>query len=92
MLQILREIFDNIEQHSVYVKLCSTNESLELEVRDDGKAIDLETVEAGDSLGVADMRECARAAGGWLDIQPLFRGGTVVRLTIPEEAPVSVGQ
>ena len=54
-----------------------------LEVRDDGRGISPDRVRDLRSLGIAGMRERARAVGGQIEFEPALSGGTVVRLDVP---------
>jgi signal transduction histidine kinase len=57
---------------------------VQLSIVDDGAGFDLSTpAAAGHRLGLASMRERARAAGGKLDVTSGKATGTTVRVTLP---------
>jgi signal transduction histidine kinase len=86
--RIAQEALHNALRHAdaraVHVALASRNGTVVLEVGDDGKGFD--PAGAGQSarrLGLASMRERARAVGGRLDITSGPGAGTTVRLEVP---------
>jgi signal transduction histidine kinase len=89
--RIAQEAMHNALRHSgatrIDVHLVARNGSVELEVSDDGAGFDPGTGQAarsaGRRLGLASMRERARAAGGRLDVTSEPGRGTTVRLAVP---------
>lgn len=88
--RIAQEAMHNALRHAeasrVDVDLLQRNGFVELEVRDDGRGFD--PLAAGEStrrLGLASMRERARAVGGRLTVTSNPGGGTSVRLAVPVE-------
>jgi signal transduction histidine kinase len=91
LLRVLQEALSNIRQHSgaaaVHVDLFEDGEGVRMEIRDDGRGFDPDTVvpdEAGQSgIGVVGMRERLRLLGGRLELETARGGPTVVRAILP---------
>jgi len=85
--RILQEALTNVARHSgasrAEVRLSRAKERLVLEIRDDGRGIAPDRLSDPHSIGIAGMRERARAAGGDVSFRSGKRGGTVVRLDVP---------
>ena len=85
--RVLQEALNNVSRHSgardAWVRLKYTENSLELEVEDDGSGFVAEKMQRG--IGLVAMRERAQIIGGTLAISPMAQGGTQVRLKIPRE-------
>jgi signal transduction histidine kinase len=86
--RIAQEALHNALRHGapmrVTVRLAATREAVTLSVVDDGTGFDPGTsASAGRRLGIASMRERARAAGGRLDVSSRPGAGTTVRLVLP---------
>jgi signal transduction histidine kinase len=85
--RIAQEAVHNALRHGaparVGVTLRTENHSLVLEVADDGRGFD--PAEPSRRLGLASMRERARAAGGRLDVVSSPGAGTTVRLEVPTD-------
>jgi signal transduction histidine kinase len=83
--RIAQEAVHNALRHGaptrVGVTLRTENHSLVLEVADDGRGFD--PAEPSRRLGLASMRERARAAGGRLDVVSTPGTGTTVRVEVP---------
>ncbi len=83
--RVAQEALHNALRHGsptrVDVALRAGNGSLVLEVADDGRGFDPATPSR--RLGLASMRERARAAGGRLDVLSQAGAGTTVRLEMP---------
>ena len=89
-LRIAEEALHNALRHAlahhIDVTLRSDGGALTLEVADDGVGLTGPPPEAGQTqLGIASMRERARAVGGRLRVSDRDGGGTVVRLVVPHE-------
>jgi signal transduction histidine kinase len=67
---------------AVHVNISAHNGTVRIEITDDGVGFDAKT----DGLGLASMRDRARAAGGRLDVRSRPGGGTTVRLEVPGDA------
>jgi signal transduction histidine kinase len=86
--RIAQEATHNALRHAtatrIDVSMASRNGSVVLTVRDDGTGFDQRSAEgAGRRLGLASMRERARAAGGVLVVSSEAGVGTTVRLEVP---------
>jgi signal transduction histidine kinase len=86
--RIAQEALHNALRHgdasAVSVGLRARNGSVVVEVVDDGRGFDPAAPgAAGQRLGLASMRERARAAGGRLEVRSRPGGGTTVRLEVP---------
>jgi len=67
----------------VEVTLDASGGTVRLEVADDGRGFDLGPAGAAGRLGLASMRDRARAAGGRLELRSSPGAGTTVRLLLP---------
>ena len=86
--RVVQEALHNALRHgspgTVTVDLRDGDGVVTLTVTDDGIGFDLAaSAMAGHRLGLASMRERARAAGGQLEVRSRPGGGTTVRLTVP---------
>jgi signal transduction histidine kinase len=86
--RIAQEALHNALRHAspteVVVGLSVHNGSVVLSVADDGRGFDPAAAEgAGRRLGLASMRERARAIGGRLGVTSRPGGGTTIRLEVP---------
>ena len=86
LYRIAQEALNNALKHahadSVTVRLRFAEGSVELEIADNGRGFDLD---AAGGLGIAGMRERARALGGELSLSSAPGEGTAVRAVIPLE-------
>ncbi len=88
VLRVAQEALHNALRHAdprhVAVSLSGADSGLVLEVSDDGAGFDPEAVRrSGRHLGLASMRERARAVRGHLHLTSVPGRGTTVRLEIP---------
>lgn len=88
VFRILQEALTNIARHAsanqVTVRLRTTDETLLLEIADDGKGINDSALTSTHALGLTGMYERAHTLGGELRIERGAKGkGTVLTLTIP---------
>lgn len=83
----LQESLTNIARHAnaknAWIVLGIEGGEVHLDVEDDGKGIDPDTLARSRSLGLKGMRERALYLGGTLDVSRAPRGGTRVRLRVP---------
>ena len=89
VLRVAQEALQNIRKHAA-ASLVVVSTRLEgpdwvLEVRDDGRGFDMESVAARGrrNFGLQFMRERAELVGARFDVRSRPEGGTVVRLAIP---------
>ena len=91
VLRVVQEALQNVRKHAsatnVRISTSVDIDGFALEVRDDGRGFDSETVAAQGRrhFGLQFMRERAELIGARLDIRSRPDGGTVVRLTIPTD-------
>ncbi|TAN66848.1 MAG: response regulator [Methylobacter sp.] len=89
VFRIVQESLTNVLRHSgadrVDITLCSVADSCEVEVRDNGKGFDQNSIDKPNSFGIVGMRERALILKGTLDISNAKTGGTVLKLCIPIE-------
>ena len=88
MYRIAQEAMHNALRHAaatrIDMSMVAHNGTVTLEVRDDGAGFDPGSAEgAGRRLGLASMRERARAAGGRFEVSSEPGRGTTVRLVVP---------
>jgi signal transduction histidine kinase len=86
--RVAQEALHNALRHgapsTVEVRLGVSDGTVRLEVYDDGRGFDPAVSSgAGARLGLASMRDRARAAGGRLEVRSAPGGGTTVRLVLP---------
>ena len=91
VLRVVQEALQNVRKHAsatnVRISTSVDIDGFALEVRDDGRGFDSETVAAQGRrhFGLQFMRERAELIGARLDIRSRPNDGTVVRLTIPTD-------
>ncbi len=89
LFRIFQETLTNIARHAaaneVDVRLAREDGFLLLEVRDNGRGVELEQVSAPTSLGILGMRERALLLGGVFTISGTPGQGTMVSARIPVE-------
>jgi signal transduction histidine kinase len=95
LLRVTQEALHNVERHAdaskVAVRLAFGRGRTYLVIRDDGRGpgtigSSSQLLETG-KLGVVGMEERARLVGAYLDIVESRRGGTSVRVTVPDATP-----
>jgi len=83
--RVAQESLTNALRHAeattATVSLAADSEGVNLAIEDDGNGMPAEL--AGDTAGIAGMRERALLIGGRLSIESPSGGGTQVRLTVP---------
>jgi two-component system sensor histidine kinase DegS len=89
LFYIFREILTNIEKHAqaqhVSIKVGWGDESLDLEVCDDGVGFDPENIQFGGHYGLRFMRERVELLNGSLNIQSAAGAGTNLEVRVPYE-------
>ncbi|MDX2041911.1 MAG: response regulator [Acidobacteriota bacterium] len=88
--RIVQEALTNAARHAgvtkIRVNAYADAESLNLQIADDGKGFDVQaSLAAGQSSGLAGMRERAQLLGGLLMIDSAIGKGTVINATLPLE-------
>jgi signal transduction histidine kinase len=88
VLRVAQEALHNAMRHaeasSITVRLAAADGRAELVVTDNGVGFDVSAATRGaHRLGLASMRERARAAGGRLSVRSRPRSGTTVTLEVP---------
>jgi two-component system, NarL family, sensor histidine kinase DevS len=90
LFHICQEALANSAKHSkakkVQIAVWATDERVLLEVHDNGKGFDMETMNANIGHGIANMRTRARSVGGDVDISSAPNEGTTILAWIPREA------
>lgn len=96
VFRVFQELLTNVARHAsatkVDVSLRMLENSLQLEVRDNGRGIRENEIRNPASLGLLGMRERVVAFGGRLQIEPRSSGGTRAIVSIPIEACQSAGR
>lgn len=87
LFRIAQESLTNVLRHAqaenVDITLARCADDITLEIRDDGKGLDLSTISAKKSFGLMGMRERALAIHGEVKISSSSGRGTVVLIRIP---------
>lgn len=87
LFRIAQEALTNVVRHAearvVEISLATTEDSVVLTVRDDGKGIVADSIESQESVGLIGMRERAALINGRLTIQGAPGRGTTVSVTAP---------
>jgi signal transduction histidine kinase len=87
LFRIFQEILTNTARHAqasrVEALLCRTNDSVFLEVRDNGRGIEPGDLEGDKALGILGMRERVLMFGGEVTIEGSKGEGTTVTVAIP---------
>ncbi len=91
IFRICQEALTNVARHAearnVEVVLEHREQTLRLEVRDDGKGISAEAASNAASLGLLGMRERARRLSGNVRISGAPGAGTLVAVEVPFQGP-----
>lgn len=86
LCRIAQEAVQNAIRHadseSIRVVLCRDDDAVTLEIRDDGRGVDVASEIGG--IGMENMRERAQKIGAELDVLSGIEAGTVVRCSLPE--------
>jgi len=90
--RVVQEALNNVARHSgadrAWVRLRHGSGGLEVEIEDHGKGIG---TASGRGLGLVAMRERADLLGGTIEFLAPLKGGTLIRLRIPEERLTAEG-
>ena len=88
LFRIIQEALTNVARHSgasqALVRLNHSSARLAIEIKDDGRGLDVTVLENSRSLGILGMRERAARLGGSFSIQSRPQvEGTLIRVVIP---------
>ena len=87
LFHICQEALANIAKHAkskqVEISLWSTDERVLMEIHDNGKGFEMETMNASIGHGLANMQTRARSVGGDVDISSVIDEGTTVLAWVP---------
>jgi signal transduction histidine kinase len=90
LFHICQEALANIAKHSkakqVDISLWTTEERVLMEIHDNGRGFDMETMNAFIGHGLANMQTRARTIGGDVDISSVVGEGTTVLAWVPRHA------
>lgn len=90
LYRTVQEALTNVVRHAqatqVIVSLAAKDDTLVLQVTDDGRGISEEELRNPRSLGILGMRERAIACGGTLEIRRAPTNGTQIIMTVPQRA------
>jgi PAS domain S-box-containing protein len=91
----IQESLTNIARHSgaksAWIVMAQQNDTLHVEIEDDGRGIGAGDLAKSGSLGLKGMRERVAYYGGSLEVGPAPRGGTRLRLRVPLGGGPSAG-
>jgi signal transduction histidine kinase len=95
LFRIGQEAITNIAKHancnSVYISLIVFDETIRLEIQDDGKGINEDHKKIlHDHMGVRGMKERTSQLGGTLEFITLSTGGTLLKVIIPRSEDIIV--
>jgi len=89
LFHICQEALANSAKHSkakkVQIAVWATDERVLMEITDDGKGFDMESMNANIGHGLANMRTRARSIGGDVDISSAPNEGTTVLAWVPRD-------
>ena len=95
LLAVTREALSNVARHAAAshasVRLVTDDDSVRLELADDGRGFDTAATAEGGHHGVANMRSRARTLGAQFEIESVPGGGTRIIVTLPRRAPATSG-
>jgi signal transduction histidine kinase len=89
LFHICQEALANSAKHArakkVQIAVWTTDERVLMEINDDGRGFDVESMQANIGHGLANMRTRARSVGGDVDISSAPNEGTTVLAWVPRE-------
>jgi two-component system nitrate/nitrite sensor histidine kinase NarX len=95
LIRIVQEALNNVRQHAQAEKVSIAGSvqagEVILEISDDGRGFEPETVETGSRYGLVGMRERTDMVGGEFQIISMQDKGTIVRISIPLETTKRYG-
>jgi signal transduction histidine kinase len=91
LYRIAQEALNNILKHAmatvVTVQITANSERIELEVTDNGRGFEPDTVSDGGGMGLISMQERTEKLGGSLQISSRPGEGTSVKLQLSQDLP-----
>jgi signal transduction histidine kinase len=94
LFRIIQEALNNVAKHSeasnVTVKMKIENDSLFLEIKDDGKGLLPESIKSSGALGIIGLRERVRLLNGKFNIVGKPGKGTMITVTVPFKKPMAI--
>ena len=94
LFRIVQETLNNVAKHSeashVFIQMKIENDSLYLEIKDDGKGLEPESIRSSGSLGIIGLRERVRLLSGKFIIHGQPGKGTMVSVDIPFKKPITI--
>lgn len=94
LFRIIQEALNNVAKHSeashVTVQMKIENDSLYLEIKDNGKGLAPESIKSSGSLGIIGLRERVRLLNGKFNIDGQPGRGTIVSVNIPFKKPITI--
>jgi signal transduction histidine kinase len=87
LFRCFQELLTNVARHAratrVFARLERSDDTMVLEVEDNGRGITLEEASSHTSLGLLGIRERAAMLGGQLEVKGQEGGGTTVTVSLP---------
>jgi len=81
--EALNNALKHAEASSIVIRCETFGQEFILEIKDNGKGFRMEATDLSGRLGIKNMSERARQAGGTLEVQSIPGQGTTVRLCLP---------
>jgi signal transduction histidine kinase len=87
IFRIFQEALTNVARHSnatkVVIDLKNENNSIKLQINDNGMGIAKEEIASSRSLGIIGIKERSQSVGGDIKIDTAYGKGTTITLTVP---------
>ena len=94
LFRIAQESLTNVVRHAqacvVEIGLVTTEGDIILTVHDDGKGIEIDSIESSESLGIIGMRERVMLLNGRFSICGVPGQGTTVSVTVPMQSTAKI--
>ena len=86
LLRVAQEFLQNSIKHSlcknIFISLRTTTSVLQLQLQDDGKGFDTNTIKAN-GIGLSNMEKRIKLIGGTFNLKSIVQSGTTVHIQIP---------
>ncbi|MFM9970270.1 MAG: PAS domain S-box protein [Burkholderiales bacterium] len=96
VFRVFQEMLSNVARHamarSVKIRVCASDNDLEVEVADDGCGASAQAFESATAYGVMGMRERVGHFQGELSIDSTLGQGTTVRLCVPLKSSIAASR